>query len=127
MAAAVTTPQISPGIAGIIWSRCSHVINATIRDIKYLYLVLRHPDTPWYARVVLFFPVAYICSPIQLIPSFIPVIGQLDDLFAIWIAKRLMEHLVSEDIRGECGEAVGRPKFSPANDKSLTQTAVDED
>lgn len=70
-------------------------------------MVLRHPDTPWYVRMVLFFPVAYICSPIQLIPSFIPFIGQLDDLFVIWIVNRILERLVSEDILRKCREAVG--------------------
>lgn len=60
MAAAVTTPQIRAGMPGIIWSRCSKVISTTIRDVKCLFLVLKHPETPWYARAVLFFPVAYI-------------------------------------------------------------------
>jgi uncharacterized membrane protein YkvA (DUF1232 family) len=121
MTAAVTTPQISPETRGMFWSRCSQMITGTIRDVKCVYLVLRHPHTPWHARLVLFFPVAYICSPIQLIPSFIPVIGQLDDLFAIWIANRLLERLVTEDIRRECREAAGWPKFNPASDTLLPQ------
>jgi uncharacterized membrane protein YkvA (DUF1232 family) len=121
MTAAVTTPQISPETRSIFWLRCRQMITATVRDVKCLYLVLRHPDTPWHARLVLFFPVAYICSPIQLIPSFIPVIGQLDDLFMIWIANRILERLVSEDIRRECREAAGWPEFTPANETLITQ------
>jgi uncharacterized membrane protein YkvA (DUF1232 family) len=56
----------------------------------------------------LFLPIAYICSPIQLLPNFIPVIGQLDDLFMIWIANRIVQRLVSEKIRRECREEVER-------------------
>jgi uncharacterized membrane protein YkvA (DUF1232 family) len=125
MTEAMMTPE-SGSEERSMWSRCGQAITATMRDIKCLYLVLRHPDTPWYVRMVLFFPVAYICSPIQLIPNFIPFIGQLDDLFVIWVANRLAEHLVSEDIRRECREAVERPKSSPAEDKFLTQATADE-
>jgi uncharacterized membrane protein YkvA (DUF1232 family) len=76
--------------------------------------------------MVLFLPVAYICSPIQLLPNFIPVLGQLDDFFMIWVANRLLERLVSEDIRRECREALVRPKFNRASDKFLTQATADE-
>lgn len=56
----------------------------------------------------MFLPIAYICSPIQLLPNFIPVIGQLDDLFMIWVANRIVQRLVSEKIRRECREEVER-------------------
>jgi uncharacterized membrane protein YkvA (DUF1232 family) len=35
--------------------------------------------------------VAYIFSPIQLVPTFIPVIGQLDDLFVLWLGRKSCE------------------------------------
>ena len=56
----------------------------------------------------MFLPVAYICSPIQLLPNFIPVLGQLDDLFMIWVANRIVQRLVSEKIRRECREEDAR-------------------
>lgn len=87
-----------------IWARCAKAVTATVRDIKCLCLILKHADSPWHVRAILFFPVAYVCSPIQLIPNFIPVFGQLDDLFMIWIANRLVSRLVSEKIRRECRE-----------------------
>lgn len=126
MAEEVMTPEIGPKVPILSWSRCGHAITATIRDVKCLCEVLRHPDTPWYARMVLFLPVAYICSPIQILPNFIPVVGQLDDFFMIWLANRLLKRLVSEDIRRECREAVEQPKFNPADDKFLTRATADE-
>lgn len=104
----MATTMTRCGALATIWSRCGKTIAAIFRDIKCLCLILKHPDTKWYVRAVLFFPVAYLCSPIQLFPNFIPVLGQLDDLFMIWIAKKLAVRLVSEKIRLECQEAAGQ-------------------
>jgi len=41
-------------------------------DIYALYLAARHPDTPWYAKLLVAGIVAYALSPIDLIPDFIP-------------------------------------------------------
>jgi uncharacterized membrane protein YkvA (DUF1232 family) len=71
-------------------------------DVVFLYRLVRHPKTPWYARGLLSLPVIYICSPIQLIPNFIPVVGQMDDLFVIWMTKRIARRLVDEETREEC-------------------------
>lgn len=66
-----------------------------------LYLVCRDPRTPWAARLVAIGVVAYLLSPIDLIPDFIPILGYLDDLvlvpLAIALALRLMpKHLIEE-------------------------------
>src|SRR5256885_15465003 len=45
-----------------------------------LALAVRDPRTPWYAKLLVAGIVAYACSPIDLIPDFIPVLGYLDDL-----------------------------------------------
>jgi uncharacterized membrane protein YkvA (DUF1232 family) len=87
---------------------------AVVHDIAFLYCLLRHTNTPWYAKGLLSLPVMYLCSPIQLIPNFIPVIGQMDDLFVIWIAKTFTRKLVDEKTWQECDDAAVamRLKFS---------------
>jgi hypothetical protein len=40
-----------------------------------LYLAARDPRTPWYAKLLVAGIVAYACSPIDLIPDFIPVLS----------------------------------------------------
>lgn len=48
-----------------------------------LWKLVRHPDTPRAPKWVALLVLAYALSPIDLIPDFIPVLGQLDDLLLL--------------------------------------------
>ncbi len=52
-------------------------------DISAVFIALKVPSTPWYAKALAFLTVAYALSPIDLIPDFIPVLGYLDDLILL--------------------------------------------
>ncbi|KQB56683.1 MULTISPECIES: YkvA family protein [Acidovorax] len=60
------------------------------RDGVTLWFVCKHPGTPWYAKALGVFVVAYALSPLDLIPDFIPVLGYVDDVLLlpglIWLA-----------------------------------------
>lgn len=74
-----------------------------------LYFAARDPRTPWYAKALAGFVVAYALSPIDVIPDFIPVIGYLDDLLLVplglWMALKLIPPAVMDDSRLRAGEA----------------------
>jgi len=40
-------------------------------------------------KSILVLPICYVASPIQLIPSFIPVLGQLDDVLVVVVCLRV--------------------------------------
>jgi uncharacterized membrane protein YkvA (DUF1232 family) len=73
------------------------------REVAVYRLVLKDARTPWLARVLLGAAIAYLLSPIDLIPEFIPVIGQLDDLVIVptlvFLALRLIPREVIADAR----------------------------
>jgi uncharacterized membrane protein YkvA (DUF1232 family) len=73
-----------------------------LHQIRTLTLLLRHPQVPWYARVVAGCAVGYLVSPIQLIPTFIPVIGQLDDLLLLFLGMKILRKLTPDEILAEC-------------------------
>ena len=64
------------------------------RDGVTLWFAVKDAATPWYAKALGIFVVAYALSPIDLIPDFIPVLGYLDDVILlpglIWLAIRLI-------------------------------------
>jgi uncharacterized membrane protein YkvA (DUF1232 family) len=90
-------------------------VRALKRDTLALYLAARHPRTPWYAKALAAFLAAYLLSPIDLIPDFIPVVGYLDDLVVISLGVLLVRRLVPPDVMDECRKraaeafAAGRP------------------
>ena len=73
------------------------------RDGVTLWFAGKNPATPWHAKALGLFVVAYALSPIDLIPVFIPVLGWLDDVLLlpglIWMAIRLLPKEVLSDCR----------------------------
>lgn len=73
------------------------------RDALTLWFAARHGATPWYAKALAAFVVAYALSPIDLIPDFIPVLGYLDDVLLlpalIWLALKCLPEAVLADCR----------------------------
>ena len=78
-------------------------------EVHTLWLVFRHRETPWPVKALLILLLAYLASPIDLIPDVIPVLGMLDDLvvatFALWLAYRLTPRHVMEECRAKASEA----------------------
>ena len=73
------------------------------RESISLYLAMRDPRTPWYAKVAAACVVAYALSPIDLVPDPIPVLGYLDDLvivpLGILIVRRMIPRVVLDEAR----------------------------
>ena len=71
------------------------------RDLAVLRLALKDPRTPWYAKALVGLVVFYALSPIDLIPDFIPMIGQLDDLIVVPLGLKLASKLVPKPLMEE--------------------------
>ena len=67
-----------------------------------LALAVRDPRTPWYAKLLVAGIVAYACSPIDLIPDFIPVLGYLDDLILLPLGITWALRLIPPAVLVEC-------------------------
>jgi uncharacterized membrane protein YkvA (DUF1232 family) len=72
------------------------------KQFRLLALLLRHSQVPWPAKIAGGCAMAYIFSPIQLIPSFIPVIGQMDDLLVLFLGKKVISKFTPDSVLDEC-------------------------
>ena len=87
------------------------------RDVLTLWFAMRHPLTPWPAKALAVLATAYALSPIDLIPDFIPVLGQLDDLIlipaAVWVLLRLIPPPVLAESRAAAERWLGAENRKP--------------
>ncbi len=67
-----------------------------------LWRLAKDPRTPLAARALTVFVLAYALSPIDLIPDFIPVLGQLDDLVLIPLGITLIIRWVPDALWQDC-------------------------
>jgi len=72
------------------------------RDTYALYLASRDPRVPWPAKIVSLLVVAYLLSPIDLIPDFIPLLGYLDDIVLVPVGIALAIRCIPADIWTDC-------------------------
>jgi len=85
------------------------------REIQVYYLVLKDSRTPKPAKVVLWLAVGYAFLPFDIIPDFIPVLGQLDDIIIvpglIFVALMMVPKEIVEDRRKQIeGGKIGQTK-----------------
>lgn len=87
------------------------------RDAVMLWFARRHRDTPFLAKALCVFTVAYALSPIDLIPDFVPVLGYLDEVLIlpslIWLAVRMLPAHVIEQCRAQAEEWMASKRGKP--------------
>ena len=76
--------------------------------VKLIVRLLGHPEVPMGRKVMSWAAVAYVVSPIDIIPDFIPTIGKLDDVLVVAYAiARLLASVGPEVVAEEIGRQVG--------------------
>lgn len=71
-------------------------------EVHALYLAFRDPRVPWYARVLMAFIIGYAVCPIDLVPDFIPVLGQIDDLIIVPVGISIVLRMIPKSVMEEC-------------------------
>ena len=72
------------------------------QEALVFYFAFKHPRMPWYAKLVAACTAGYLLSPVQLIPSYIPVIGFLDDFLVLFLGVKLLRKMIPLDVLAEC-------------------------
>jgi uncharacterized membrane protein YkvA (DUF1232 family) len=86
-------------------------VSELLAGVETLRLIMGHPSAPPFARIIAACSVGYLFSPIQFIPTFIPVIGQLDDLLVLVIAIGMVRRLTPRELLKECEDLARSSSF----------------
>jgi uncharacterized membrane protein YkvA (DUF1232 family) len=78
------------------------------REARVWSLVLKDPRTPRVSKLLLGAALAYLVSPVDLVPDFIPVLGQLDDLVIVRGLVRLAMRFIPREVVADCREKARR-------------------
>ena len=93
-------------LLGLLWrSRSLYPGTVSMRDalrllpdlIRLLRRLAADPNVPRGVRVRVFLLLAYLLSPIDLIPDFVPVLGYADDVIIVAIALRSVTRRAGQD------------------------------
>ena len=83
--------------------------------------MFKHPRVSWLARSVAACVAAYLLSPVQLIPSYLPVIGFLDDFLVLFVGVKLLRRIVPKNVLAECRQ---RAEFVEVRRKEEIRSAA---
>jgi uncharacterized membrane protein YkvA (DUF1232 family) len=86
------------------WATWKERARTLKREVYAMYLAVRDPRVPWYAKVCAAGIVAYAFSPIDLIPDVVPVLGYLDDVILIPLGIALVLRTIPPEVMAECRE-----------------------
>ncbi len=86
--------RLSVKRAALVWSLARG-------DARLLWRALRHPDAPRWLMPVTLLLVAYVLSPVDLVPDFVPLLGLVDDLVLVPLVIRAMLARLPADLRAE--------------------------
>lgn len=78
------------------------LVKTVKKDAIILYYAWRHPDTPSSIKVMLVALVAYVFSPFDIIPDYLPVIGIADDVTIVTAAVLFLTQRLPLSVRMEC-------------------------
>lgn len=70
-----------------------------IEKALWLYYAAQRPETPAWAKTVIFGALVYFISPIDAIPDAIPVVGYSDDLGALVAAVGLVSQYITDEVK----------------------------
>ena len=91
-------------------------------NIFLLYRGLGDPRMPFHVKILAFLIVAYIISPIDIIPDFIPILGLLDEVILVPIFLSYTVRLIPIEIRHEYEQQeTGEIEDKQIEDKRLSR------
>jgi uncharacterized membrane protein YkvA (DUF1232 family) len=105
-----TTPAVFSAQA--LWGKLARTAKKlgreTVEKILWLYYASQRPETPRWAKTLVFGALAYFILPTDAIPDFIPITGYTDDMAAIAAAVTTIAVYINRDVKEKTAEKLKR-------------------
>jgi uncharacterized membrane protein YkvA (DUF1232 family) len=86
-----------------LWAKLRQFARQAGREVVekalWLYYAAQRPDTPLWARTVIYGALAYFISPLDAIPDITPVVGYVDDLATLAAAVVTVGLYIDDAVR----------------------------
>ncbi len=79
-------------------------MNRIRNSLRLYYALFRDPRTPKLSKVLPWLLLFYLILPFDVIPDFLPLLGQMDDLLSIPVLLSIAIHLIPESLKREYRE-----------------------
>ncbi len=71
-----------------------------------LYYALQSPETPIWAKNVIYGALGYFILPLDVIPDFLPIIGFVDDYVVLVLARRTVAKYITDEMKNKAKDKV---------------------
>ena len=96
------------------WLTRPGLVRTLFAQLRLATRLVREPRVSVLAKAVPLLALAYIISPIDVVPDFLPIVGQLDDLALMLIALELFLRFCPKDVVSHHRDAIGQARrYSP--------------
>lgn len=92
-----------------MWKRLTVLWVLVRGDARRLWYALRHPAAPGWLKAATVLLLAYLVSPIDLVPESLPLIGVVDDLVLLPTAVHWLLSKLPPALREDLDRHFGRP------------------
>lgn len=75
-----------------------------VENALCLYYAARKPDTPRWAKTIIFGALAYFITPLDAIPDLTPLVGFTDDLGALAAALAMVSMYVDDSVQQQAAD-----------------------
>jgi uncharacterized membrane protein YkvA (DUF1232 family) len=98
-----------------------------------LYYAAERPETPAWAKMVIYSSLAYFILPTDVVPDFTPIVGYSDDLTAILSALSAVAMSITPEVKESArqkteewfGEEAEEPRDCPQASDAIREIAID--
>jgi uncharacterized membrane protein YkvA (DUF1232 family) len=99
---------------GFSWLARTGAFRTLVSDVQLAIRLVREPAVAPYLKAVPIAALVYVLSPLDVLPDFIPVIGQLDDLGILVLGLKTFLRMCPADAVAFHREAIAQSRpFSP--------------